>query len=82
MRFTRITAAMVLAGFALAGCGGGGGGGGDANTGGVPNSAQTSVGGLITYLQQLIAGTNDTGEPVSLDNVTLPVDDTAEPTAI
>ena len=67
---------------ALAACGGGGGGGGEASTGGVPNSAQTSVGGLITYLQQLIGNTSDTGEPVSLDNVTLPVDDTAEPTAI
>ena len=77
--------ATLLACIALAACGGGGGGGGGGGTvagSGVPASAISSTGGLIAYMQQLIAGTSETGDPVSLGDVTLPVDDTAEPAAI
>lgn len=89
---TKNLLALAATCVALAACGGGGSEGGDASptttTGGsstgsgVPQSAQSSVAGLITYLQSLIAGTNETGAPVSLDGVTLPVDDTAPATAI
>jgi hypothetical protein len=76
--------ALATTCFALAACGGGGGGDGATTTttsnggngGGVPQSAQTSVAGLITYLQSLISGTNETDSPVSLEGVTLPVNDT------
>jgi hypothetical protein len=71
---------------ALAACGGGGGDGSTTTTtnggNGVPQSAQTSVAGLVTYLQSLIAGTNETDSPVSLEGVTLPVDDTGGPAPI
>lgn len=83
--------AIVLAAAcaALAGCGGGGGGGGSGpvNTTSsagdvIPDSALVSASSLVAYLQQLIAGTNETSEPVGLGNATLPVDDTAEPASI
>jgi hypothetical protein len=71
----------------LAGCGGGGGddGGGsttttNANTGGLPSSATSSVEGLIAYMKGLIAtNTDSTSEPVSLGNAVLPTSDTTEP---
>lgn len=80
---------------ALAACGGGGSDGGDSLTSttntsttaasggsGVPQSAQSSVAGLLAYLQSLIAGSNETDSPVSLDGVTLPVDETGPASAI
>lgn len=77
---------LVLAAVAasLAGCGGGGGGGSSGGTGlaaggGIPDSALSSVPALVAYLQQLIAATSETGEPVDLGNARLPVDDNAEP---
>lgn len=84
---TRTWMAVAATCAVLAACGGGGSEGGDSspttNSGGsVPQSAQSSVAGLITYLQSLIAGTNDTALPVSLDGVTLPVDDNGPSTPI
>jgi hypothetical protein len=90
----RTLLALAAACTALAGCFGGGGGddngGGAATTpvtgndpgNGVPQSALASVAGLVAYLQTLIAGSSDTAQPVSLDGVTLPVDDTAPPASI
>jgi hypothetical protein len=50
--------------------------------GGVPPSALTSVGALVAYMSQLIAGSNDASEPLTLGDLTLPVDETAEPAAL
>ncbi|WP_236589779.1 hypothetical protein [Ramlibacter aurantiacus] len=72
----------------LVACGGGGGGGDGIDTGAggttqtVPQSALGSVGALVTYLKELIGTASDTVEPLSLGNITLPVADTAEPTAL
>ncbi|MEJ7932481.1 hypothetical protein WG922_21085 [Ramlibacter sp. AN1015] len=73
----------------VAACGGGGGDDGaiapgdNVGTGGdVPSSAVSSVSGLVAYVKQLIASSSESAEPVVLRNVTLPVDDTAEPAAL
>lgn len=85
---TRIAIALAACTVLLASCGGGSGGDAPATTTttGVPSSAQPSASGsasgLVAYIQQLIAGNNETDEPVSLDNVTLTNDDTGEPIAI
>jgi hypothetical protein len=79
-------AAAVLATAAiLTGCGGGGGDDSaptTSNNSGVPETATSSVAGLIAYLGQLIAGTSETSEPVVLGDAALPVDDTAAPSAL
>ncbi len=48
----------------------------------VPISATTSVAGLVTYLQALVAIQDDTLKPVDVSAVTLTTDDTAPPTPI
>ena len=46
-------------------------------------AASASVAGLIAFMQTLLASlTLDTNEPRSIDGITPPVTDTAEPTAI
>lgn len=74
---TKRAAIAVAAAVALAaGCGG------DDNpgpTGFVPPSASDSSEGFITYLQQLVASSDDTLEPVDTSAVTPPNDDTGEP---
>ena len=43
----------------------------------IPASAVAGVGGLISFLNQLIdTATNETSEPLALCDVTLPVEDT------
>ena len=82
----KILVLAVLAVMTLAGCGSssgdgggaGGGGGGAAQTSGVPDSAQRSVSGLLAYMNQLIAGTDETSEPVFLGDATLPADDVTD----
>jgi len=67
----------------LAGCfGGGGGDDTPAVTDAVPASASASVGGFISYLQQLVVASADMLEPVDVSSVTPPTDDTSEPTPI
>lgn len=87
----RSALAVLAASALLAACGGGGGGGlecciappgngGNGNGSELPGSALQSVEGLVAYVKDLIAnGTNETGEPVALGNVTLPTSDTSEP---
>jgi hypothetical protein len=73
--------AAMTAAMTLAGCGsssGDSGGGAPAQASGVPDSAQRSMSGLLAYMNQLIAGTDETGEPVFLGNATLPVDDATD----
>lgn len=73
--------ASMLATALLAGCGGG-----DSVTSSLPAPPAPSIGNtvsvLIQYVQQLIATTNDTSEPVDINGLTLVADDRAEPTAI
>lgn len=74
----------------VAACGGGGGGGGAVADGGVstgdgdrvPASALGSVSALLDYMKQLIGNSSDSAEPLALGDITLPVDDTAEPAAL
>ena len=75
---TSIAIALAACTVLLASCGGGGGTTASTTTTGVPASAQASGAGLVAYIQQLFAGNNDTDEPVSLENVTLTTEDTAD----
>jgi hypothetical protein len=52
----------------------GGGGSSDA-----PARTFDTVAGLTAYVNELIAGTNETGEPVRVTDTALPVSDTTEP---
>lgn len=73
-------------------CGGGGGGDGNGtvaggttatDAGGIPQSALVSASALVAYMKELIAsGTSDAAEPLTLGDITLPVDDSAEPAAL
>ena len=61
---------------ALTGCGGGGSGGAaDASP------LQQGSAAVVEFINNLIAGTNETDEPIDLDAVALALDDVAEPTA-
>ena len=76
----------LLAAALLAGCGGDGSSGAAGpgaplaaapTTCAIPASAVASVGGLISFLNQLIdTATNETSEPLALCDVTLPANDT------
>ena len=72
----KILASGVLAAALLAGCGGGGGGG----TAAEDISQNTSD--LLAYMNRLIAGTDETSEPVDINALTLAVDDAGEPAAL
>lgn len=45
-------------------------------TSGVPQSAQQSVTGLVAFLEQLIAQTSETSEPILLGDAVLPTSET------
>ncbi len=61
----------VMAAALLAGCGGGGGSG-------APDVAHSdSV--AVAFMKNLIAGTNETSEPIDINALSLAVDDRAEP---
>jgi hypothetical protein len=73
----RLAAASVLAAALLVGCGGGGGGGG-----GTPaEDISQSTSDLLAFMNRLIAGTDETSDPIDINALTLAVDDTAEPAA-
>ena len=78
--------ASVLATALLAGCGGGDIVSSLPAPPPTPAPPAPSVGDtvsvLIQYVQQLIAATSDTSEPVDINGLTLVADDRAEPTAI
>ena len=77
--------ASMLATALLAGCGGG-----DTVSSSLPvppapapaPNIGNTVSVLIQYVQQLIAATDNTSEPVDINGLTLVADDMAEPTAI
>jgi hypothetical protein len=86
-----MTRAVALAGLTvlLAACGGGGGGSTSADVGvtnvpgtGVPTSATTSVAGLIAFMRSLIAGTDETSDPVVLGGATLSSSETDDATIL
>ena len=60
----------------VAGCGGGGGG---VSSAPVSTDISQSVSALVTYINGLIAGTSDLGEPIDINGLTLATDDAAEP---
>jgi hypothetical protein len=73
------TAAALCVVAALTACGGSSGGDSTittADSAGVPQSALQSVTGLVTYLEDLIARTSETAEPVTLGDVVLPTSET------
>jgi predicted small secreted protein len=81
-------AALLLSAILLAGCGGGNRGGGGAvdvgNGGGVnppqagaPDDIGASVAALLSYMERLIAG-DENSDAVDINGVTLAVDDAAE----
>lgn len=77
----KLLGAALLTSAALAGCGGGGG----IDVLPTPPVAQTpsnSVNALVTYLQELIAATSESTDPVDINGLELATDDTAEPSAI
>jgi ABC-type glycerol-3-phosphate transport system substrate-binding protein len=82
----RTLLATLAACAALVACGGGGGGGGGAATtttaDNLPAGAVASASALVAYLMELIGTAIDTSEPLALGDATLPVTDTAEPTAL
>ncbi|MEO8546234.1 MAG: hypothetical protein ABI434_21790, partial [Burkholderiaceae bacterium] len=78
----RLLPLLLGATLLLGACGGGGGGGGAV----APDPAQPdfgqSVTALIDYMKRLIAGTDENADQVNVNALTLPVDDTAEPTPL
>lgn len=79
---SRAALAALAAAAALGACGGGGGGGGTpapAPSSDIPASAQSSIDGLLAYVNQLIGGSSDSSEPVKVGDAVLPVSDTALP---
>ncbi len=76
----RVALATACTAALLSACGGGGGGGGGDST--QPGEVSQAVTQLLAYMNQLIAGTDETSEPVNIDAVAVPVDETTEPSAI
>jgi len=79
MTFKLLSAAVLTSAF-LAGCGGG-----DIDVLPTPvaQTPSNSVSALVAFVQDLIAtSTNETGEPIDINGLTLATDDTAEPSAI
>lgn len=76
----KLLSAALLTSAALAGCGGSGI---DVLPESEAKTPSNSVSALVAYLQDLIATTtNDTGEPIDINGMTLATDDTAEPSEI
>ncbi len=78
---TSMLGAAVVSAALLTGCGGGGGDGGGDPVAPKPDTS-TSVGALVEFFQSLIAGTNDTSEPIDINALVLVVDDSAEPASL
>ena len=76
----KLLGAALLTSAALAGCGGGGSI--DVLPTPVAQTPSNSVSALVAYLQELIAGTSESTDPVDINGLELATDDTAEPSAI
>ena len=82
---SRLALGAVLSAALLAGCGSGGSD--DVSSAPVPNAPVStdisqSVSALITFMNNLIAGTSESGDPIAINSLTLVTDDTAEPSPI
>ena len=87
---SRLAFGAVLSAALLAGCGSGGSD--DVSSAPVPNApvpnapASTdisqSISALIAFMNNLIAGTSESGDPIAINSLTLVTDDTAEPSPI
>ena len=73
---TKLIPAALLSAALVGGCGGGGGGGGSAQA--APDIGQ-SVTAMIAFVSSLIAGTDETSDPIDVNALSLAVDDKAEP---
>jgi hypothetical protein len=71
---SKLVPAAILSAALVGGCGGGGGGGGEA----APGIAQ-SVTAMIAFVSSLIAGTDETSDPIDINALSLAADDKAEP---
>lgn len=78
----KLLSAALLTSAVLAGCGGGGSDVLSEPTVGVAPTPSNSVNALVSYLQELIAGTSDSTDPMDINGLELATDDTGEPSAI
>lgn len=86
---TPVLALVVAAALSACGGGDGGGGGGVAAGGsgqgsasdGIPASATQNVAGLMAFMNQLVAASSETSDPILLGEAVLPTDDTADVTS-
>ncbi len=69
---------VVSAALLVSACGGGGGG----PAAPAPPDIGRSVADLLSFMNSLIAGTSETGDPIDINPLTLAVDDMAEPAAL
>ena len=76
----RLALGAVLSAALLAGCGGGGSG--EVSSPPVSTDISQSVSALITFMNNLIAGTSESGDPIAINSLTLVTDDTAQPSPI
>ena len=67
---------VVSAALVLAGCGGGG-----SDAPAAPDISQ-SASALVAFMKDLIAGTNETSEPIDINGLTLVQDDRSEPSPL
>ena len=77
---SRLALGAVLSVALLAGCGGGGGG--EVFSPPASTDISQSVSALITFMNNLIAGTSESGDPIAINDLTLVADDMAEPSPI
>lgn len=71
---SKLIPAAVLSAALVGGCGGGGGGGAEA----APGIGQ-SVTAMIAFISNLIAGTDETSDPIDINALSPAVDDKAAP---
>ena len=76
----RLALGAVLSAALLAGCGGGGSG--EVSSPPVSTDISQSVSALITFMNNLIAGTSESGDPIAINGLTLVTDDTAQPSPL
>ena len=77
---SKMAAGAALSVALLAGCGGGGGG----SSSGLPAATDISqnISALIIFMNNLIAGTSESGDPIAINDLNLVTDDTAQPSPI
>lgn len=69
---------VVSAALLVSACGGGGGG----PAAPAPPDIGRSVADLLGFMNSLIAGTSETGDPIDINALTLALDDAGEPAAL